>query len=147
MKTLAFPRMKRPDGLGEEYSFPSSAAQITDFELGSLQLRIEGWRDYTLRELADEEADLGTVETAYNISLGMKMQRVADTYEKNKPVNDILRAMAIQNDPQLKSLTRYIMEKKAIIRKTVAQLEIYKEQINRLSREQSRRESEAKAIR
>lgn len=136
--------MGKPHGLGEEYSFPSDAGRLSSTELGTMQLKLSGWYSYLLREIGREEARLGVFQTVYDIALGVKMQALSDGYSTHKPVKENLRALALAGDDRLNTMLRAILTKTTLIRRLTAQSDIYHEQITRLSREQSRREAEAR---
>lgn len=142
---LGLPRMRRPEGLGQEYTFPTDVAGLRGGELANLSLRLSAWYSYLLAEVGREDSQLGVIEEAYNAALGVKMHDLARTYERNKPVKETLKALVLEEDASLRAITRVIMRRRMVVRRLEAQLEIYKEQINRLSREQSRREAEARA--
>lgn len=142
---LRLPRMRKPEHLGEEYTFPSDASRLTGLELASLSLKLSGWYSYLLQELGREDSELGAIESVYEASLGVKMHEKARSYERNKPVKETLKALVLDEDKQLAALHRVILRRRMVLRRLEAQSEIYREQLNRLSREQSRRESEARA--
>lgn len=94
--------------------------------------------------IGDKESDLAAIQMAYDMALGVRMHEIAQSYEKNKPVKETLMALAIQNDPRLRTLARTLTSEKMFIRKATAQAEVYRGQLNDLSRELTRRDSEAR---
>ena len=142
LKSFNLPRMSVPQGMGGEYEYPSNVRTLTSPELGTLQLRLTGWYSETMRLLGKEDSELGGLKAVFEQSLGVAMQKVARSSEK-RIIKESLKAMAIDGDERLTRAHQRIVEREALVRRLTAQAEIYKEQLMRLSREQSRRESEA----
>lgn len=139
-----FPQMARPEGYGQSYQFPTNVDILSDRDLGSLQLRLAGWLTYLLQVLAREDIELGAFETVYDIKLGAAMQ-VASVRSDKRVVKDVLRAVTITDSADLTMLTQALITRRAKVKALQAQETIYREQLTRLSREQSRRESLARS--
>ncbi len=142
-----FPQMRQPIGFGTDYDFPTSPAQLSALLLGELQLQITGYHTHLLRVLGEEAAELGALETAYDIALGLARQRIQDARgvgKGSRVLKDNLTAMAIEANPKLTIATKVLMGKRATMVRLEAQREIYQEHLTKLSREQSRREMEAR---
>lgn len=137
--------MRQPESLGEEYDFPTNVTVLTSAQLGTLRLKLSAWYAWTLSILGDKESELSAYELAYDMALGVKMHEISQTYERNKPVKETLKALAIKNDERLLRLTKTITALRMLVRRLTAQVEIYKGQLNDLSREQTRREYEVRA--
>lgn len=149
IRGLNLPRMRRPDGLGGEYVFPSNARELDGYELGSLQLQLSGWYTYLLDQKGRVDAELGALRSVYEIALGEAMaetkQAMLEEGGWGKVIaSEILRARAVKTNEKLGNIARLVVTKEATIRRLDVQAEIYHEQLTRLSREQSRREAEAR---
>lgn len=142
LAALMLPTMRVPDGLGQEYSFPDNVNRLSSHELGTLQLKLTGWYSYANMQLAREESRLGALESVFDQALGVAMDKVARASEK-RVIKEAQRSIAINENEKLEQMLQLIIERKALVRRLEAQSEIYHEQVTRLSREQSRRESEA----
>lgn len=141
-RKLNLPRMSTPEGSGSDYVFPDDVLALSDTQLGSLQLWLTGWYTYSLSVLASRRSYLDSLNSSYELLLGVRMGE----YEDKKLLKDALRGLVHKDDPQLFSLRTTIDKLKVEVRQLEAQAEIYKEQRYTLSREQSRREAEARAL-
>ncbi len=147
MREARLPVMATPTGFGAAYDFPVNAAQLTSLELGNLQVKLAGYYTYTLQLIGEQDAALGATRTAYEISLGMQMQAIQEgrgNGKGSKVLKENLRAMAISSDDMLRRATEQLIAREATVTRLKAQSEVYGEQLTRLSREQSRREMEAR---
>lgn len=143
---LGLPRMIRPDGLGTEYAFPTNVRQLTSLQLGELQLRLTAWFTYLLDVQGKEEAELGAVSAVFKIRLGVRVHELRATEGGRPPAQDVLEALAVaEQGTDLRQLQQNIIARGVRVRRLEAQAKIYAEQLARLSREQSRRESEMRA--
>lgn len=143
--SIGLPTMKKPLGLGQEYEMPTKVEDLSMIKLGDLQLQIGAWYTYALSVLADEEFALSSLESMFNLKADLGIQEVMDDYAANKlkaPVKEAARAIAISRDKTLNEIYKNIVVRKARITKLKAQAKIYEEHLNRLSREQSRRDLE-----
>ncbi len=141
------PAMTGPTSFGSAYDFPTNAGQLTSLQLGDLQVKLAGYYTYTLQLLGQQEADLGALRSSYEISLGMQMQALQDgrgTGTGSRVNKDNLRALAITNDKLLRRATEQLIAREATVTRLKAQSEVYREQLTRLSREQTRREMESR---
>lgn len=149
LKDVGLPVMEVPATLHSTYSMDDIASLRSD-ELGELSLRISSWLAYGLRVQGREESELDNFEEVYNIKL---WDAVA---EKRREVNNVktplvltkeeLRSKVIEEDEDLARTTRALMDRRTRVSLLKTQNNIYAEQIQRLSREQSRRESEARLM-
>ena len=142
LEALGLPKMTAPAGLNEEYTFPSDVGNLTNIALGTLQLKLTGFYSYTNLILGTEESKLGALEMVFDQRIGVAMNDVATSSEK-RIIKEAQRSLAIDGDPKLKQMLELIIERRALVKRLDVQAEVYKEQVVRLSREQSRRESEA----
>ena len=116
--------------------------------MGNLQLQLGAWLSYGLRLQGKEETELSVFETVYDIKL---WARIADENGKH-PVTkrsltkDELRGKIVDEDEQLARQTQNLILRRAKVQSLKTQNQIYSEQLTRLSREQSRRESEARLL-
>lgn len=145
---INFPIMDKPEGFGSSYTFPSDVSRLRWDDLGNLQLMLGGWLSYGLRLQGKEETELSVFETVYDIKL---WARIADENGKH-PVTkraltkDELRGKIVEEDEQLTKLTQALILRRAKVQTLKTQNQIFSEQLTRLSREQSRRESEARLL-
>ncbi len=148
VKAFDLPRLARPaDMTAHEYSIPSNVGALRSAELGSLQLMLMGWYTYLLDQIGQEEADLEAMETAYDIAVGNAMHviKVENDRAGGKQIPQAsLKAIAIRRDPVLSESTRVLIRKRHTVKRILTQGTIYHEQLKRLSREQSRRDTEAR---
>lgn len=145
MRGLKLPRMERPEGMGEQYSFPTDMRQLTSDRLGQLQLQLTAFYTYLMGVVGEEEAKLGAMEEVFELKLGLAMAAEAARYHERKtPVKEILRASAIKGDASLDRLFKSIVSMRHRVKVVTTQSSIYHEQLVRLSREQSRREAGAR---
>ena len=145
---VGFPEMEKPDGFGESYSFPSDVSRLRWEELGNLQLRLGGWLSWGLRLQAKEETELQSFETVYDITLWARIAEEPGKHPvtKRTVTKDELRAKIINEDDRLTALTQALILRRAKVQRLKSQNQIFSEQLTRLSREQSRRESEARLL-
>lgn len=142
VQVLDLPYLEKPFGAGKPYQWPDDLAIITSLELARLSGRTSGWIQWTMNAVGKESATVMVIEAAFNILLGKKMQEIADSYLKNKPNKDELRALAISGDSRLTSIYRVLLSKQTLLVRLNAELGVYQEQARALSREQSRREAQ-----
>lgn len=147
MADHTLPSMTGPTGFGSSYDFPTNAGQLTSLQLGDLQVVLTGYYTYTLQLLGEQDSALGALRSSYEISLGMQMQALQDgrgSGKGSRVVKDNLRALAITNDELLRRATEQLIAREATVTRLRAQSEVYREQLTRLSREQTRREMESR---
>lgn len=146
MKGLNFPQMRKPEGLGEDYTYPSDVRNLTGIDLGSLSLKLTGWYTFCLGEIGREESELIGYQTIYDTRLGIKAheQKAQRADAKGVIPFSILSSLAIRADPILEAMTKELTQRKMRIRRLESQAKIYEEQLAKLSREQSRREAESR---
>jgi len=148
--SLRLPLMEAPSGLGQGYTFPDDASfgALDGQRLGTLQLQLTGYYTWTRQQQARIESELGALEATYRLALGTAMERAqALLIEAGAPKvipKEILEARAVQGEENLKNSTRILIERRALAKRLEVQADIYHEQLVRLSREQSRRESEVR---
>lgn len=144
IRGLGLPRMVRPSALGEQYEFPTDLKTLTSAQLGQLQLQLTAYYTYSIGVLGEEEGTIGAFQEVFDIKLGVVMQAEADRHLRRTPVKEILRAIAISSDQWLNRMNKSLISRKHRVKLLSVQSNIYHEQLVRLSREQSRRESEAR---
>ncbi len=145
VKGLGFPKMQRPTGLGEEYAFPTSARQLTSTQLGDLSLKLGSWYSWLLEVLGKEETEFTAFETVFELKVSAASNTIRRGLPAGRaPAQEVLRALAIEQDQQLLGLQRTLILRRAKIQRLEAQAKIYTEQLSRLSREQSRRDTDAR---
>jgi hypothetical protein len=138
--------MEPPTGLGIQYKFPSNVGDLSSVQLGNLSLQLGGYYTYSLMLIGTEESDLGAYEETFNIMLGVRVAEEAISRAKmTKGVTpkETLQAICISQDETLKRVFQSLIARRHRLSSLKVQAEIYKEQLNRLSREQTRREAEA----
>ena len=143
IKAYKFPSPKRPTGLDAEYDFPTDPRTLTSEKLGALRLQLSAFHGYLLWLIGKEDVELSAFETVYDLILGDAMNTVAHEQAK-RLVNDVLRSVTIMNNETLLGLTRAVIERRARVGRLHAQLTVYEAHLSALSREQSRREMEAR---
>ena len=143
VRKYKLPLMKPPADLGSEYVFPDNAAHLASVELGTLQLKLTGWYSWSIRALSRESSELAAIQTVYDLALGHAMHEEAQRHEK-RPVKETLIALAVRHDAKLERMSRVLIRKEAVVTQLTDQIKIYEKQLSHLSREQSRRESEAR---
>ncbi len=142
---LGLPRNLRPEGLTGEYAFPDSVGDLTSVQIGRWQLQLTAWHTYAKYELARQESELAAIEETFGIALGLYMQdRMDEAPAGRKPSVLMLKARAIKEDETLTRVQHSLVERRMIVTRLGAQCEIYESQRQTMSREQSRRESEAR---
>lgn len=144
MDDIGFPQMERPEGFGKSYVYPSNTRKLTGDDLGTLSLQISGWVSYAYYILGEEEAELTAFQNVYDIKL---WAAVAEIRTSGKETKEELKGKILLEDEEFAKLTQALMLRNAKVTKLKAQIKIYEEQLNRLSREQSRRQSEERAFR
>lgn len=148
MVGIRLPAMEQPGGMGTAYTFPDNAAALPSHELGTLQLKLSGWYTWLMQLRGREVAELGALESVYEIALGLAMEETQKVmWEEGSPKvisREVLKARAIKSKPELDRMAKLIIEKQMRVKRLDTQADIYNEQITRLSREQSRREAEAR---
>ncbi len=133
----------RPDGYGAEYDFPDDVAKLSTTELGSLRLKLSRLHGYALRILAQEDNKLSPLEEVFILKRDLTVADVTRSWTGRAPAVEILRAVAIDSDPQLADLQQRIIILRAGVNRLHAQISIYDRHLQDLSREQSRRSDEA----
>lgn len=93
--------------------------------------------------LGREDIELGAFESVYDMVLGDAMQKMASVSDK-RMVTDVLRSVTVEGSDTLKGLFRSITDRKARVGLLKSHLAVYEAHLNALSREQSRREMEAR---
>jgi hypothetical protein len=142
LEDAGLPSISRPKGWGKEYSFPEDLTQLSSVELGAWQSKMEGLWAFAMQLLGKESAECDEFERLYEIKLGLRMQE--ESGKNGKLVKDILRAIAIKTDPEIEALTQALVTRRLRVRRLDTQVKIYQSHLARLSREQSRREAEAR---
>lgn len=146
IKDHKLPVPRRPEGFGSEYDFPTDPRVLTGIELSQIMLRMAAYRGYCHLLLGQQDVELSSFQSVYDIMLGKAMNDKAAASSR-KLVKEVLRAVTISDDDQLRRLTRSLTEREAVVKRLEHQLKIYEDHLFALSREQSRRESEARAVR
>lgn len=146
MRGLNLPVMKQPTGLDKEYDFPSDVNHLKSEQLGTLQLSLGGWYSYLLGIIGSEESGLGAFEEVFSVKLGvaMKEEKLKISDVKGTISVEILRGVCIAEIPELNRLHKSLITRRHRVQSLKAQAEVYRAQLERLSREQARRESEAR---
>lgn len=146
LKELGLFKQIQPKDLNENYDFPTKVSNISFAELGSLQLKLTAWLSYTLDILGTQEMELSSFETVYSIILNNKMLQYKKAMSDSKGAipKEMIEAACINEDAELQKQTQNLITRRAIITKLNSQIKIYEKSLNALSREQSRRESEAR---
>lgn len=109
-------------------------------------MKLRGWATWLSEQLSDQEAELAAFESVYDIRLGMVMRQVNDQLSPGKRiVNDVLKPMAIDSDPDLKRLTQDLIERRLRVAKLATQVKVFQDQCAQLSREQTRRADDARS--
>jgi len=148
MTGLQLPQMEKPEGLGRQYSYPSDVSVIKSNTLGTLSLQLTAFYTYTLQLLGREESELGALEEVFSVKLGIAMDEEASRRAGDgRTVKEVLRALALSNDEDVKKMYQALLARRHRVKLLETQANIYKEQLVRLSREQSRREAEAHVMR
>lgn len=140
LRDAGLPSPARPGSDGKDYAFPHDVAKLTSAELGNLRLKLAALHGYATRLLAQEESSLVPLETVYKLRLDVAVARLTGRWEKRAPAVEVLRAVAIDEDPTLAGTTQALIEKKAIVKRLEAQIKIYEAHLGALSREQARQE-------
>lgn len=140
--SLGVPVMVKPTALGREYDFPTDISELTSKKLGELSMQLTAYHTYLVQVLGRESADLGAIEEVYNLRLGLAMAE-ENARSPGRIVKEILIATAIHHSEELGRMHRALLGRRHRIKQVEAQSEVFHEQLLRLSREQSRRESEA----
>ena len=135
---LRLPWMKHPDSLNEEYDFPTNVTQLSSHSLGSLQLKLSQYLTWTLDILGKDDAELGALTEKFTLLVGLKAHE--EQQLAGKLVKEIAMARAIDGDERLSAAFDSIAKRKVRITRLKARVAAWQEQVNRLSREQSRRE-------
>ncbi len=145
IEELGLPQEGKPGGYGKEYQFPDDFTKLTSVELGRWQSRMEKLWSYGLQELGKEDSELQEIDKIYELKVGLRM---AEEHGKSqgRMIKDILRAVAIKSDPDLEALTQTLVARRLRVRRLDVQVKIYQSHLVRLSREQSRREAEARIV-
>jgi hypothetical protein len=142
MRGLNMPAMRKPVGHESEYDFPTDVTVLRSPQLGALQLRLAAWYTYSLSIIGREESELGVFKEIFDVKVGAAMA-VEKTRHDKLVAKEILRSICIQNVLELRKLHKAILARQHRVDLIKAQANVYHEQLVRLSREQSRRESEA----
>lgn len=140
------PVPRRPDGFGEEYDFPTDPRVLRNDELSGIMLKLAAYRGYANMLLGAEDIAYSSFQTVFDLMLGKAMNDRAMAADR-RLVKDVLRAVTISEDEQLRKMVRSLVEREAIVKRLQYQVKIYEDHIWALSREQSRREAEARAAR
>jgi hypothetical protein len=149
IKAHHLPSPKRPEGFDAEYEFPTDPATLTNMKLGGIRLMLSAFHGYLLWLIGKEDVELSAFESVYDLILGDAMDKTQRMRDK-KLVTDVLRAVTIQEysgkdgERTLLKLTRAVIERRARVGRLRAQLTVYEAHLSALSREQSRREMEAR---
>lgn len=144
IEELGLPVEARPTGMGKEYAFPEDVSKLTSHELARHSSQMERAWSYGSQRLSRDEDELTEFENLYEIKVGLRMHEESGRIQGRQPVKEILRALAIEGDPELKQLTRNLVVRRLSVKRLATQVKIYQSHLVRLSREQSRRESEAR---
>lgn len=141
----AFPEMEQPEGFGTTYSFPSDVSDLNFLTLGSLSLKLEGWLSYCIKLQAKEETELGMASDVFDQTLHSRSAELLMGLGGKKGLTEkMINAKIISEDTELEDFSRSLSVKRAEVARLKAQSLIYSGQIQRLSREQARREAESR---
>lgn len=144
LRDAGLPSPAKPGSDGKDYAFPHDVSRLSSAELGNLRLKLSALHGYATRLLAQEESSLVPLDTVYKLRLDVAVGKLSGRYDKRPPAVEVLRAMAIDDDPTLAGTTQALIEKHAITRRLEAQIKIYENHLGALSREQARQEMLAK---
>ena len=128
------------------YKFPTDVRALTSIELGNLHLQLTEWCTHTMDILGGQEMELSGFESLYEIQLGhATLEHKKTTSEIRGAIpKEMIQASCILGSEALKKQTQNLITRKAIVQRLTNQVKIYEKQLSALSREQSRRESEAR---
>jgi len=104
---------------------------------------LSAFHGYLLWLIGKEDVELSAFESVYDLILGDAMNKIQHEQPK-RLVTDVLRAVTIMGNKTLLRLTRAVIERRAKLGRLRAQLSVYEAHLSALSREQSRREMEAR---
>lgn len=135
----------RPENFGKDFSFPEDLHIISVAELGKLMGQLAAFRGYVTRLLGTQESIQVLVNSTYEVMLGSAMYEISkEAREGPRLVKDILMALALESSEDLMWLWNEKNSLEAITVKLRSQLTIYDQHYAALSRELSRRDTEAR---
>lgn len=132
---------------GHDYYFPTNVRDLRQEELGSLNLMITAWYSHGLWLLGREDAELSAFRTVYNQKLLAEVAARRSTAHSKATVEEIKSVIVMEDEESdFARLAQSLLFREAKVTRLKAQTDIYSEQLSKLSREQSRRESEMKRL-
>ena len=104
LKPLAKPTLEL-----ETLVFPESVESFSGIALANLSLRYQSWYSYATVELGTLNAERTSFRELFDIKLGEKMHEMAER-STDRMTKDVLRAISIQADTELKTGVRQLIE-------------------------------------
>lgn len=141
MDNLNVIHMSKPKAFENTYEFPVEVTNLKSDQLGSLNLKIGAFLSYTLEVLGKQSADLSLLEGVYGIKLGLEIATEKKKHSGNT-AREILESVVLADNDSLRKMHNVILRRRHKIATLQARVDSYREQLTRLSREQSRREAE-----
>jgi len=140
------PLPKQPKAKEAEFVLPEDPDDLTLSELGQHMLRLNAYFAYTRRLLGILEGELVPVEAEYKLKINMGRASLGEELGK-RPGYDTVEAAVLADNEELGPLYERRLQLLAVKTQLQARLDIYERSWTALSREQSRRELEARLMR
>ena len=134
----AKPKLKDP-----EFTIPTDPSKLTNHELGSRMLQTSAWYAYAQYLLGRCESELVLVEAEFRLKANVVMQELRK--EVGRINQEAIESIAVANNPEeLGGLYERRVQLMSIRKQLESRILIYEKGYNAFSREQSRREMEAR---
>jgi hypothetical protein len=137
------PNPTRPKAGEPQYTFPQSPGNLTSEQLGAMMLRLAGYLGYLLVKQGEVEAELIGVDAQFDTNIAALIPAIrAEHGRLNK---EEVRALAVNADIDLRKLYERLTELRSVEAILRGKIAAYTQHFQALSREQSRRDTEARA--
>ena len=143
MEKLRLPAPARPKYKDPEFIIPADPSSLTTTELGQRMLQTAGWYAYCQRMFGLCESELVLVDAEFKLKVNIIAYELRK--ELGRVNQEAIESIAVaKNKEELSPLYERRLQLTAVKKRLESQLLIYERVYQALSREQSRRELEAR---
>ena len=142
MKGLKLPVPRKPKNTDPEFSLPDDPDALPSPEVGQLMMRFAAWFSYSVRLLGMADSELVLVESEYKLKVNSRGIKLRE--ELGRVSAEVVEAAVLAEDGDITEIYQRRLELLAIKTHLEARTKIYERGYSAMSRELSRRETEAR---
>ena len=126
---------------GDSYEFPNNADDLSDEQLDSWLMFFGAWRGYIINRIAQRDGEASLLSEGFDLMMASKSADLEAVATK-RLLKESLRGTILNENPDLRTLSKKIMVSKAELRILKGRLSLYDAQFEAISRVITRRGQE-----